>query len=723
MISLYQRANHVKDGETIAFDLFLSAIKDGKWEDLAHKIRQIPGKAERDIAKKLLPNVTISGTFSERTDSNLLSHSGYIAIDIDDVDPEETKSLVCVDAYVYAAFTSVSGRGLCLIIRIDPNKHRQAFAGISEYLFNTYQVIVDPTGVNPSRARFVSFDPHLYHNESAHKFNLYLPEPKQGRIQEIIFVKTDFDTIMRDIGLNRANLAKSYQDWLFIGFSLADKFGEYGRPYFQLVSDISAIYRPSSQAAKQDLIDRQYTACLKGRRKGITIATFYWYAKQCGVQTMSERTKLIARSAMMSKQQARTKEDTVRLLEEVEMISSLDSADIVDQVFATNAEIAIEKNEIDDLKMWLKQNYSLRLNDVSRFIENNGTALETREFNSVFISAKGIHKKLTPDLFERVINSDFTPTYNPIRDFFESNKERRPQGCIDALFACIETDTGMSSGEMFANYAGYFGTKWLVSIVSSAYGVHSPLMLVLSGAKIGTGKTDFFRRLIPSPLKSYYAESKLDRGKDDEILMTQNLIIMDDEMGGKSKQEAKLMKELTSKQTFSLREPYGRHNVKLNRLAVLCGTSNNSDLITDPYENRRIIPINCLSIDQQAYNRIDKVDLFMEAYWLFQNGFEWRVLRDDIATLTRHTSEFQEPSAEGELLMQYFKLPKDQEENSAKGQEFMTTTMIKSHIEQRSMQKISIGKLGQQLKRLGFEKTQKRIGTVPAWGYIVSHRG
>jgi len=55
------------------------------------------------------------------------------------------------------------------------------------------------------------------------------------------------------------------------------------------------------------------------------------------------------------------------------------------------------------------------------------------------------------------------------------------------------------------------------------------------------------RRLLPKPLANYYAESKLDGGKDDDILLTKKLIIMDDEFGGKSKFEAKRFKELTSK--------------------------------------------------------------------------------------------------------------------------------------------------------------------------------
>jgi len=67
---------------------------------------------------------------------------------------------------------------------------------------------------------------------------------------------------------------------------------------------------------------------------------------------------------------------------------------------------------------------------------------------------------------------------------------------------------------------GKWITKWLVSVVASAYGNYSPLVLVLSGERQGTGKTHFFRYLLPKKLRYLFGESKMDNGKDDEILMT-----------------------------------------------------------------------------------------------------------------------------------------------------------------------------------------------------------
>lgn len=716
-ISLYTRANHTKNGEVIDLQLFFEYIQAGYWQDIVLPIRAIADKKQRDELKKRAPNVTLSGEFNERTDAGLKKHSGIIGIDIDDVDPEEVKKVLHNDPYVYGMFSSISGRGLCVCFSIAPGKHREAFSGISEYLHTQYGLTVDPTSINPSRARFISFDPYLYLNPNAQKFTLYPKKEKPKPAQPVVFVQTDFDLIIQQIQQQSINICHNYRDWLTIGFALADKFGEGGRMYFQIISQISAGSRPDSQAANPALIDRQYSACLKSRGSGVTIATFYWMCKAAGIQTASDTTKLVQKTAYQSKQGKRTKEDTVRLLAEVEGIPATETADIVNQIF-TQAIHPGSDSIIDDVEQWLRQNYQLRRNVITGYVENAGTPLDTRGFNTIYLELKRIYEKLTFELFERIVNSDFVQNYNPLREFFAVNEHRHPAGCIAALFNSINTDTGLGENEFFPEYAVHFGTAWLVGAIASVYGQHSPLMLVLTGEKQNTGKTQFFRRLLPTELAAkYYAESKLDAGKDDQLLMTQKWIIMDDEMGGKSKKEEKILKDLTSKQVFSLREPYGRRNSDLTRIAVLCGTTNQREVISDPTGNRRILPINVLSIDHQAYNAVDKTDLLMEAYWLWREGFKWELTQDDIKLLAENTDPFVEPLAELELITRYFRMPVFQGE--AHGHEFLTTTEIKAYLEIMTRQKLGINKIGQCMRKIGWEQKCKRRNEMPVKGYWV----
>lgn len=697
-VSIYSNIRQTKGGKEIPVDILLDYIKEGQWQDDVLAVRN--GKKD----KATLPAACMSGLFKERKIAGLTQHSGLICIDVDDVDdPQELKSLLCPDRYVYAAFVSAGGKGLALLFRVNPDKHAEAFEGLQEYLYTQYQVVVDPSCRDVSRARFISYDPYLYLNERADKFCQYPKKQPAAlkKIPEVVFVKSDFDCIVQEIVARRLDITDGYAAWLRIGFALADKFGESGRSYFHQVSQFNGDYRP-------DLCDRQYSNCLKAKRSGITIASFYYYAKQAGIRLFSEQTKLIVQSATFAKKGARTKESVIKYLAEAEGISPEDSTDIVDQVFDNNVKVEAE-GEIDAVELWLRQNYDLRRNVITRYIENHGKPLQAKDLNSIYIAAKKVFDKCSYELIDRLINSDFTQDYNPLLEFFDRYKDRKPSGAIEALFNTIDSDTGMQGSEFFPDYKYHFGVRWLVGMISAAHGKHSPLMLVLSGRKQNTGKTEWWRRLLPDELRQYYAESKLDAGKDDEILMTQKWVIMDDEMGGKSKAEEKRMKELTSKQVFSLREPYGRNNVDLQRLAVLCGTSNENELLTDPTGNRRIIPINVLSIDHAAYNAIDKVDVIMEAYHLYKSGFRWELTREDIQLLNDNTTCFVENSIEEELINKYYELPSEDKKAYIS---YKTGTDIKVRLELVSGQRLSKRKLCAELKKLGFLQVHKRLNTL-----------
>lgn len=724
-ISIYEHIKQSESKTTIPIDIFLDNIRSGKWQDVVLDIRA--KRIEKKQAK--IPYVTISGTFSTRNIKGLIEPSGFICMDIDHVDnmPEAKKQLAA-DPYVYAAFMSIGGNGLAVIFKINPDKHLEAFEGLSDYLFTKYSLICDPACKDVSRARYVSFDPDIHMNEFANKFTKY---PKRQaaaptKVPNIVFVQSDFDDILREVNARGVDVAGSYHNWRNIGFAFADKFGEAGRAYFHMIS----MFRNGSQAANDRLIDRQYDACMKHKGNGITMATVYWLCKQAGIQTQSAQTKLIAQTAYQAKKQRRTKEDTMQLLEDVEKINPHDSIDIIDQVFDNDIKIESEDSLIDDLEMWLRQNYTFRRNAITRNIEKNGIAMQEKDFNTVFISAKKVFEKVDYQLVFRTINSDFTPTYHPIKDFFEDHKDVYPRigtledgfkgGVIDQFFDSISTDTGMSGGEFYPDYAKHFGKKWLVGIISSVYGNHNPLQYVLSGEG-NSGKTQFWRRLLPSELKPYYAESKLDKGKDDEILMTQKLLIMDDELGGKTHNQELKFRNTISKQEYSLREPYGKNNVDLMRLATLCATTNLTEILNDPTtRNRRIIPVHVLSINFEVQNTIERTDLFMEAWHLYQGGFKWELTKEDIDILEKNTSRFEESSAEYDLLCQYFQ-PHDPK-NPEAGM-FRTCTDIKANIELKSGQRISAKILGSELKRLGFERVAKKERGTVLRGYYIKEAG
>lgn len=113
--------------------------------------------------------VTFSGTFSKRNENNLLNHSGLLTIDLDHIaEMEVWKNTLLKDPYfdTELLFVSPSGNGLKWIIAIDllKAKHLDYFNAVSNYLKFTYQLEVDQSGKDRSRACFLPHDPTIYIN-------------------------------------------------------------------------------------------------------------------------------------------------------------------------------------------------------------------------------------------------------------------------------------------------------------------------------------------------------------------------------------------------------------------------------------------------------------------------------------------------------------------------------------------------------------------------------
>lgn len=689
-ISIYKNVQDTTSSNTITLISFLNDIQTGKWQDSVLKIRTIEDKELKKLEKTKLQNVTISGIFGKRVDNDCKLHSGFIAIDLDNLgnEVESTRELLKQDPYIFSGFTSVSGTGLCLLFKIDGDKHREAFEGIADYLIKKYQLIVDPTGINQSRTRFVSYDPDLFINEGSIKFKKYLPKPKARKITATIFVQSEFDEVVNKMVSANVSCVEDYRDWRDIAFGLADQFGEAGRQYFHSLSSCSSKYESS-------MCDRQYSHAIARNGKQtnkITIATIYWFAKQAGINIHSEKTAKISAATRAGKKAGLDAKVISKNLAEFDDIKDVD--DLVQQAFEND--IPDEGSLVVNIRMWLTHTQRLKRNLITRKIENNGKELDDTMLNTMFLNANIIYPRLTFDLFTRIIFSANTPDYNPIKLYIESI-EWDEYLRIEQLAKCITSNTGTFE------WRYRMIMKWLVGIIHSVYGGKNELNFIFVGAK-NTGKTEFFRRLLPDHLQQYFAESQLNRGKDDEILMCEKLIIFNDEYGGKNRNDERNEKRLMASSEFSLREPYGKSNITLKRLATLCGTCNERDVLDDPTGNRRIIIMEAAGrFDYELYNSIDKQQLLAEARAIWMDG-ERPILDDeDIIELEATTDgEYSRVSFEQEMLQQYCISPGKEDPWA-----FMTASQVKNYLEQHTKEKININKLGARIRKLGYERISK----------------
>ena len=157
----------------------LGRIKDGQSKETINAIRD----GDKD-SKKKLPIVCFSGEFSDRSDDGLFDHSGLIVLDFDHIDVEKSKSILATDAHVYSCWVSPSGDGLKALVRItNPERHREHFRALRSYFYKQYDLDVDESGVNESRACFESYDPDLILKPDAVKFGAFSNE-RSEQVQE-----------------------------------------------------------------------------------------------------------------------------------------------------------------------------------------------------------------------------------------------------------------------------------------------------------------------------------------------------------------------------------------------------------------------------------------------------------------------------------------------------------------------------------------------------------
>lgn len=164
-VSFYSSLKNVTSSSPIALSELLFKIRSGYWKSEITRLQTLSGE-ERKRYKRSLPLFTPSGLFAERKDEGLITHSGLIVIDFDNLkDIDSAWALLIADKYTAFAFRSCGGNGLAVGVKIKGDAHRESFAGLREYYSNQYNLEADSSCANPSRARFISYDPNLFINE------------------------------------------------------------------------------------------------------------------------------------------------------------------------------------------------------------------------------------------------------------------------------------------------------------------------------------------------------------------------------------------------------------------------------------------------------------------------------------------------------------------------------------------------------------------------------
>ncbi len=94
--------------------------------------------------------------------------------------------------------------------------------------------------------------------------------------------------VARELVSRGIDITTPYDNWIHLGFALANGLGERGRELFHQLSAMNAEY-------EQKECDKKYSSLLRGGREGITIGTFFKMAQDAGIN-LSELARQRVRS-------------------------------------------------------------------------------------------------------------------------------------------------------------------------------------------------------------------------------------------------------------------------------------------------------------------------------------------------------------------------------------------------------------------------------------------
>ncbi len=286
----------------------------------------------------------------------------------------------------------------------------------------------------------------------------------------------------------------------------------------------------------------------------------------------------------------------------------------------------------------------------------NGKIIEELDYNTIYIDLKKHFDKEVPRTrFEETIKSHYIQTINPILDFIQTNKDRHPVGTFEKWLDCLV----LRNHSIDKCIVLHFLKKWYVGMIAQALDGEFPneFFLTLLSVEQGIGKTTTLRNYtLPKELQVYRKEHSLSFDDDFKVLMAQALLIVDDEMDGRSYEMDKTFKTVLSTKELTTRRKYDRRISTIKRRCSFAGSGNNLAVVREQ-QNRRVLPIELESINKEKLAEVDLTDLFMEAYHLFANGFKYSYQYEDQNLLRQLYEDYLQKSDVDLIIDEYLQHP------------------------------------------------------------------
>ncbi len=377
---------------------------------------------------------------------------------------------------------------------------------------------------------------------------------------------------------------------------------------------------------------------------------------------------------------------------------------------------------VDDIKAFMADRIMLRYNVITGRIEyrlpssyeHDGTCwqpINDRIVNSLWTELSAQKPARVQDIF-RVIESDYTPEYNPFLFYLDHLPKWDGNDHILAMSVSVSVKGSVEEQMLFADYL----KKWLVGMVAAWIDptVVNNVILVLIGEQ-GSYKTTWFNYLLPPQLSNYFYTKTNSScvGRDDLITLAQYGLICWEELDTMNDRELNQLKAAVTMTSIDERAAYAHFHEHRAHIASFCGTGNNVQFLSDPTGNRRWLPFEVESIESPRDHPFNYEGIYSQAYALYNAGFQYWFSRDEILKLQIHNKQFETPRLELELIDVFFRKPGVGEYG-----EFMSVARALQIIGGNITQKLNTYSLGRAFKDMGYERVVRNH----IRGYIVVQR-
>ncbi|MGG7033803.1 virulence-associated E family protein [Parapedobacter sp. SGR-10] len=690
VVSIFKNFNEVVQNQKIIETL--NDIKTGKYINVITYLRKSLKESKMEAyerAKKSLPAFTPSASFKGgRKLEFVTAYTQIVVLDIDKLTKEQlntAKQLSKETPYTFASFSSPSGNGLKIFVRVNSSQenHKEAFITLQKFYEDFLGLSIDKSGKDVTRLCFVSYDTDLYLNENATVYPVISTEDLSPYFNQEQGAEPEPPTIAS----NGFSTEKFSNDYLAT-YEHCVRFTEKKESYVNgnrnnfvhlLACNLNRKGVPLPMAMGYILSDYNYDA----KEVATTVNSAYNNTHEHNKSTLS-----ISPNGEISEQSKSIKSSEEETDEEEEKPSF-----------------------IDRLETFLNYRYSFRYNVVSGKLEYKATKATlwkpVTDFveNSILREILKAKVKCNINTLRNLLRSDYCQQFDPFKDYFDNLLQNEDE--TDYITELANTITTTKQGLWIECFK-----KWFVAMVACVTNEKetNQTVIVFSG-KQGLGKTTWIEKLIPKPLKDYMFSGTINpNNKDTLIHLAECMLINLDELENLNRTEIGTLKELITKTHIRMRKAYGHNNETLPRRASFAGSVNTAQFLNDTTGSRRFL---CFEVEHIEYTHNIDINLaYAQAKQLYKNGFRFWFNQEEIKEINQNNEQYQARSPEEELLLTWFEIADRETANN-----FINTTQIAAKLAEKAKLNITDGtvmKLGKALKKHGYLRLSKKNGYVYA---------